>query len=60
MWQVTMNYYGFLANVCYTLGWIIGTFSYRGMPRTRLYEAGVIFSMSSARCPVFGLLRHGL
>jgi hypothetical protein len=36
--------YGFLANVCYTFGWIVDTVSYRGMPRTRLYKAGIIFS----------------
>jgi hypothetical protein len=36
--------YGFLANVCYTFGWILDTVSYRGMPRTRLYKAGIIFS----------------
>jgi hypothetical protein len=37
--------FGFLANVCYTFGWIVDTLSYRGMPRTRLYKAGVIFSV---------------
>jgi hypothetical protein len=36
--------YGFLANICYTFGWVVDTVSYRGMPRTRLYKAGIIFS----------------
>jgi hypothetical protein len=36
--------YGFLANVCYTFGWVVDTVSYRGTPRTRLYKAGIIFS----------------
>lgn len=36
--------YGFLANICYTFGWIVDTVSYRGMPRARLYKTGIIFS----------------
>lgn len=36
--------YAFLANVCYTLGWIVDTIFYRGSPRTRLYKSGLIFS----------------
>jgi hypothetical protein len=43
--------YGFLANICYTLGWIVDTASYRGMPRTRLYKAGVIFSIILTSLP---------
>jgi hypothetical protein len=35
--------YVILANICYTLGWIVDTASYSGKPRTRLYKAGVIF-----------------
>lgn len=37
--------YGFLGNICYTLGWLIDTISYHGTPRTRLYKAGIIFSV---------------
>lgn len=36
--------YAFLANICYTLGWIVDTIFYRGSPRTRLYKSGLIFS----------------
>jgi len=36
--------YAFLANLCYTLGWILDTIFYRGSPRTRLYKSGLIFS----------------
>lgn len=36
--------YGFFANICYTLGWIVDTAFFRGTPRTRLYKAGVVFS----------------
>jgi hypothetical protein len=43
--------YGLLANICYTLGWIVDTVSYRGMPRTRLYKAGVIFSIVVTSLP---------
>jgi len=43
--------YGFLANICYTLGWIVDTVSYRGIPRTRLYKAGVIFSVVVTSLP---------
>ena len=37
--------YGVLANVCYTLGWTVDTIFYRGTPRTRLFKAGLIFSV---------------
>ena len=36
--------YGFCANICYTLGWIVDTVAYRGMPRLRLYKYGFVFS----------------
>jgi hypothetical protein len=41
----------FLANLCYTLGWIVDTLSYTGMPRTRLYKAGVIVSIIFTSLP---------
>jgi hypothetical protein len=37
--------YGVLANICYTLGWIVDTTFFIGRPRPRLYKAGVIFSI---------------
>jgi hypothetical protein len=43
--------YGFVANICFTFGWIVDTLSYRGMPRTRLYKAGVIFSVVLTSLP---------
>ena len=43
--------YGFLANACYTLGWIVDTIFYRGMPRTRLYKSGLIFSVVLTALP---------
>jgi hypothetical protein len=43
--------YGLLANVCYTLGWIVDTISYEGTPRTRLYKAGIIFSVVATALP---------
>ena len=36
--------YAFLANLCYTFGWIVDTVFYRGAPRMRLYKAGTILS----------------
>jgi hypothetical protein len=36
--------YAFFANICYTLGWIVDTVAYHGMPRMRLYKCGVVFS----------------
>ncbi len=43
--------YLFLANGCYTLGWLVDTISFRGMPRLRLYKAGVIFSVILTASP---------
>lgn len=37
-------FYGLLANLCYTFGWLVDTAFYRGTPRTHLYKAGMIFS----------------
>lgn len=44
-------FYAFLANVCYTFGWIADTVLYRGSPRTRLYKAGIIFSLFLTALP---------
>jgi hypothetical protein len=43
--------YAFLANICFTFGWIVDTLSYRGMPRTRLYKAVVIFAVVLTSLP---------
>lgn len=43
--------YAFVANLCYTLGWIVDTVWYRGSPRTELYKAGVIFSIALTALP---------
>jgi hypothetical protein len=43
--------YAFLANICFTFGWIVDTLSYRGMPRTRLYKVGVIFAVVLTSLP---------
>jgi hypothetical protein len=43
--------YAALANVCYTLGWVVDTILYRGTPRTRLYKAGLIFSIVLTALP---------
>lgn len=43
--------YGFLANICYTLGWLVDTISYQGTPRIRLYKAGIIFSVAVTALP---------
>ncbi len=40
-----------MANACYTLGWVVDTAFYRGTPRTRLYKAGVIFSIVLTTLP---------
>lgn len=43
--------YGFLANICYALGWLVDTISYQGTPRIRLYKAGIIFSVVVTALP---------
>jgi hypothetical protein len=44
-------FYGLLANICYTLGWIVDTAAYRGSPRRWLFKAGVIFSVVLTALP---------
>jgi hypothetical protein len=48
--------YGLFANLCYSLGWIVDTLFYRGHPRTRLYKAGLIFSLILTALPGFWAL----
>ena len=43
--------YAFMANLCYTLGWIVDTVQFRGSPRTTLYKAGVVFSVIVTALP---------
>lgn len=43
--------YAFMANVCYTLGWVVDTCAFRGVPRTRLYRAGVAVSLVLTALP---------
>src|SRR5690242_4483357 len=33
-----------MANVCYTLGWVVDTVWYKGSPRKRLYKSGLILA----------------
>ena len=34
-----------MANVCYTLGWVVDTAFYKRRPRMRLYRSGLIFAV---------------
>jgi len=43
--------YAFIANACYTLGWIADTLSSQNRPRIRLYKAGVVFSIVLTALP---------
>lgn len=43
--------YAFMANVCYTLGWLVDTIEFRGLPSIRLYKAGVVFSVVLTAMP---------
>lgn len=40
-----------LANLCYTLGWVVDTAFYNGRPRTTLYKSGVIFAVALTALP---------
>jgi hypothetical protein len=40
-----------MANVCYTLGWVVDTILYNGRPRTRLYKSGLILAVVLAALP---------
>jgi hypothetical protein len=43
--------YAVLANMCYSLGWVVYAIYYCGIPRTRLYKAGVFFSVTLTALP---------
>jgi len=49
--------YAIIANICYTLGWIVDTTLFRGSPRTGLYKTGMIFSMVLTALPGAWTLR---
>src|ERR1035437_3784522 len=40
-----------LANVCYTLGWVVDTVWYNGRPRRRLYKSGLILAVVLTALP---------
>ena len=43
--------YGVIANLCFSLGWIVDTTLYVGRPRAALYKAGLIFSLILTALP---------
>lgn len=43
--------YGLLANICYTLGWVVDVLWYCGTPRRQLYKAGISFSVFLTALP---------
>ena len=43
--------YMVMANVCYTLGWIIDVAAYRGSPRKEHFRAGFVFSLVLTALP---------
>ena len=40
-----------MANICYTLGWVVDTVLYNGRPRKRLYKAGLILAVVLGALP---------
>lgn len=40
-----------VANVCYTLGWVVDTLLYNGHPRVRLYKSGLVFALVLTALP---------
>ena len=40
-----------MANVCYTLGWVVDTVWYNGNPRKRLYKSGLILAVVLSALP---------
>lgn len=40
-----------MANVCYTLGWVVDTVLYNGYPRRRLYKSGLILAVVLTALP---------
>ena len=44
-------FYGIMANVCYTFGWIVDIAVFRGTPRKALFRGGLIFSLLLTAVP---------
>ena len=44
-----------MANIFYTLGWVVDTIFYSGRPRNRVYKSGLIFTVVLTALPEFGL-----
>ena len=40
-----------MANVCYTLGWVVDTIWYNGNPRKRLYKSGLTLAVVLSALP---------
>jgi hypothetical protein len=40
-----------MANICYTLGWVVDTVWYNGNPRERLYKSGLIVAVVLSALP---------
>lgn len=43
--------YAILANLCYTLGWVVDAAAFRGAPRAGLFKAGIAFSVLLTASP---------
>jgi hypothetical protein len=43
--------WAFLANVCYTSGWLLDIVAYRGEPRRKLFQTGLLFSILLTALP---------
>jgi len=43
--------YALFANLCYSLGWVVDIWSYRGHPRIVLYRVGLVFSLFLTALP---------
>ena len=40
-----------IANMCYTLGWVVDTVLYNGHPRRRVYKSGMILAVVLTALP---------
>ena len=44
-------FWAFMANVCYTGGWLLDVTGYIGAPRRKLFKAGLLFSIFLTALP---------
>ncbi len=44
-------FWAFMANLCYTSGWMLDTTLYKGVPSRKLFKAGLIFSLLLTALP---------